>query len=89
MCHVFLPLDSRGQARDGIAYGPLTDLPDWSFAGKRPMDYCFFFFYTVFFFTIFKGLQSFVIYMYVFKISIGKFELPRPYIASSIHIQHL
>jgi len=25
----------RGQARDGIAYGPLTDLPDWSFAGKK------------------------------------------------------
>ena len=20
-------------ARDGLAYGPLTDLPDWSFAG--------------------------------------------------------
>lgn len=30
---VFLPVDRRGQARDGIAYGPLTDLPDWSFAG--------------------------------------------------------
>ena len=38
--HVFLPVDRRGQARDGIAYGPLTDLPDWSFAGKTPMDYC-------------------------------------------------
>jgi len=40
--HVFLPVDRRGQARDGLAYGPLTDLPDWKFAGKRhPMDYCF------------------------------------------------
>jgi len=28
-------VDRRGQARDGIAYGPLTDLPDWSFAGKK------------------------------------------------------
>lgn len=27
---------SRGQARDGIAYGPLTDLPDWSFADGTP-----------------------------------------------------
>ena len=27
-------IPSRGQARDGIAYGPLTDLPDWSFAGR-------------------------------------------------------
>ncbi|XP_020609552.1 39S ribosomal protein L52, mitochondrial-like [Orbicella faveolata] len=26
----------RGQARDGIAYGPLTDLPDWSFADGTP-----------------------------------------------------
>ena len=26
-------LNSRGQAKDGIAYGPLTDLPDWSYAG--------------------------------------------------------
>ena len=41
--HVFLPVDRRGQARDGIAYGPLTDLPDWSFAGKRRLfDYCFY-----------------------------------------------
>ncbi|KAL9974904.1 hypothetical protein ACROYT_G012006 [Oculina patagonica] len=26
----------RGQARDGIAYGPLTDLPDWSYADGTP-----------------------------------------------------
>ena len=29
----FLFINSRGQAKDGIAYGPLTDLPDWSYAG--------------------------------------------------------
>jgi len=26
----------RGQAKDGIAYGPLTDLPDWSYADGTP-----------------------------------------------------
>ncbi|KAJ7360522.1 mitochondrial translation [Desmophyllum pertusum] len=26
----------RGEARDGIAYGPLTDLPDWSYADGSP-----------------------------------------------------
>ena len=29
----FFTINSRGQAKDGIAYGPLTDLPDWSYAG--------------------------------------------------------
>ena len=27
-------LNSNGLARDGLAYGALTDLPDWSFVGK-------------------------------------------------------
>ncbi|XP_029184456.1 39S ribosomal protein L52, mitochondrial-like [Acropora millepora] len=27
---------SRGQAGDGIAYGALTDLPDWSYADGTP-----------------------------------------------------
>ena len=31
----FLFINSRGQAKDGIAYGPLTDLPDWSYAGNN------------------------------------------------------
>ena len=28
-------INSQGQAKDGIAYGPLTDLPDWSYAGNN------------------------------------------------------
>ena len=30
----FSPFNRNGLAGDGLAYGPLTDLPDWSFAGK-------------------------------------------------------
>jgi len=28
--------NSRGQAGDGIAYGALTDLPDWSYTDGTP-----------------------------------------------------
>ncbi|XP_033096276.1 39S ribosomal protein L52, mitochondrial-like [Anneissia japonica] len=28
--------ESQGHARTGTEYGPLTDLPDWSFADGRP-----------------------------------------------------
>ena len=30
----FLLLYRHGQSRTGTSYGPLTDLPDWSYVGK-------------------------------------------------------
>ena len=32
---ITLPIHSQGKARSGNEYGPLTDLPDWTYAGKR------------------------------------------------------
>uniref|UniRef100_A0AAQ5Y309 Large ribosomal subunit protein mL52 n=1 Tax=Amphiprion ocellaris TaxID=80972 RepID=A0AAQ5Y309_AMPOC len=33
---LFFTSDRHGLARSGTEYGPLTDLPDWSFADGRP-----------------------------------------------------
>ena len=30
---------SQGKARDGLSYGPLTDKPDWSYAGTVQLFY--------------------------------------------------
>ena len=37
---MFIYIYSHGLSRSGTEYGPLTDLPDWSFAGKLIAYYC-------------------------------------------------
>ena len=33
---IFVLIFSHGLSRSGTEYGPLTDIPDWSYAGRLP-----------------------------------------------------
>lgn len=56
-CEFLTFSDRHGLARSGTEYGPLTDLPDWSFAGKMCM-FCFYYLYGHLLMSLFALWQT-------------------------------